>query len=94
MCFNEVFNRVQRRHTWPFQVRAKINPSLSVAGGSYLAVLAADALALSWIMPTPTPPTAPASSPSSTSMGTLSISLCFFDDFDILSSPVGLMLLF
>ena len=57
-------------------------------------VLAADALALSWIMPTPTPPTAPASSPSSMSMGTLSISLCFFDDFDILSSPVGLMLLF
>ncbi len=59
--------------------------------GSYLPelLLAADDMALNWIAPIPRPPTAPASSPSSTSMGMLSSSGFFFN-LGILSSPWGI----
>jgi len=52
-------------------------------------LLAADDVALNWIAPIPKPPTAPASNPSSTSMGMLSSSGFFFS-FAILSSSWGI----
>lgn len=64
-----------------------------VVTGIYLAVLADDDdadMECSWNRPIPAPPTAPASSPSNISRGTLSNSDFLFADFDIRSSPHGI----
>jgi hypothetical protein len=52
------------------------------------ALLAADAAARNWIRPTPKPPTAPASSPSTTSTGMVSRS-AFLPNFAIFSVLLG-----
>lgn len=52
---------------------------------SYLLAAAVDDAAFIWIRPIPSPPTAPASSPSKTKTGMLSSSV-FFSDFTILFS--------
>ena len=49
-------------------------------------------MALNWIRPIPAPPTAPARSPSSNSIGILSSRDLFFLNFVIPLSPIGLCL--
>ena len=60
-------------------VRSPSNSRFKAVMRNYLLVLVVDDNAFDWIRPIPSPPTAPASRPSSTSMGTLSISLLFVD---------------
>jgi len=54
----------------------------------YLGSLAVEDAAFNWIMPIPRPPTAPASNPSTISMGTLSMVDIFHSDGDFQESTI------